>query len=644
LQDSFAKALIGDIFMGSDKMVKPAQRTLGPLPDLERHLPDEWWRTLFNAVYLTTDGDVVENDENTVHEIDTLIKAVDIKKNDEILDLCCGQGRHSIELARRGYNYLTGIDRSGFLIRLARRRAKAAYLQIKFKEGDARSIALPESSRECVLLMGNSFGYFDQEEDDTAVLEAVKKVLKSDGKIVLDLTDGDWIKKNYEPRSWEWVDKNQFVCRERSISKDGDRLISREVVVHAERGVIADQFYAERLYSKERICQLLEDVGFKNIKVHDEITALSTRDEDLGMMARRNLISAHCPVKVEKHTIKDDKLRNVAVLLGDPGLPDSVKLGGKFNKEDLDTVEKLKAALGQIEGYKFRYIDHHANLQQTLNKTKTDFILNLCDEGFMNVAAMEMHVPAMLEMQGIQHYTGANPQALVICYNKAIVRAVATSCDIPVPLETYFGTSDQMFTLPSIFPALIKPCEGDSSIGITSQAVVGSAEEAIEYVSLLKEQLPGTPILVQEFLSGREISVALIGNSKFGLKPLPILEVDYEDLDDSLPKILGYESKWDPKSPYWKDIKYKKATLDEDTHRSLVNWSSLLFERLGCRDYARFDFRQDAEGTFKLLEVNPNPGWCWDGKMNLMAAFAGYSYTDLLKMIIDAAEMRFASN
>lgn len=629
--------------MNSGTIIKAAQRTLGPLPDLERHLPDEWWRTLFNAVYLTTDGDVVENDDNTTHEIESLVKAVDISKSDEILDLCCGQGRHSIELARRGFNYLTGIDRSGYLIRLARRRAKSSYLQIKFKEGDARRISLPESSRDCVLLMGNSFGYFDQEEDDIAVLLAIKKVLKSEGKIVLDLTDGDWIKKNYEPRSWEWIDKNQFVCRERSISQDGDRLISREVVVHAERGVIADQFYAERLYSKERIKQLLEDVGFHKVKLHDELTALSTRDEDLGMMARRNLISAFAPVKVNKLSKKETKLKNVTVLLGDPRLPDKVKLGGKFNQEDLDTVEKLKDALGQISGYKFYYIDRHANFQQLFKNVKSDFILNLCDEGFKNIPTMEMHVPAMLEMHGIKNYTGANPQSLVICYNKAIVRAVATSCDIPVPLETYFGTSDQTFTLPSIFPALIKPCEGDSSIGITSKAVVQSAEEAIEYVALLKEQLPETAILVQEFLSGREVSVALIGNPKFELRALPILEVDYDELDKSLPQILGYESKWDPKSPYWKDIKYKKALLDEDTHRSLINWSSLLFERLECRDYARFDFRQDVEGTFKLLEVNPNPGWCWDGKMNLMASFAGYSYADLLKMIVNSAEMRFSS-
>ena len=81
--------------------------------------------------------------------------------------------------------------------------------------------------------------------------------------------DGDWMRGNFEARSWEWVDQNHFVCRERDLAEDGDRLISREVVVHAERGVIADQFYAERLYSKERLEALMQRAGFA--------TSVSTR-------------------------------------------------------------------------------------------------------------------------------------------------------------------------------------------------------------------------------------------------------------------------------------------------------------------------------------------------------------------------------
>src|SRR5262245_55921862 len=78
-------------------------RTIGTVPDLERHLPSDWWRSLFNSVYLKTDGDVVENYNNTVQEVDLLIRAAGLEKSDRILDLCCGQGRHSLELARQGF-------------------------------------------------------------------------------------------------------------------------------------------------------------------------------------------------------------------------------------------------------------------------------------------------------------------------------------------------------------------------------------------------------------------------------------------------------------------------------------------------------------------------------------------------------------
>jgi D-alanine-D-alanine ligase len=119
--------------------------------------------------------------------------------------------------------------------------------------------------------------------------------------------------------------------------------------------------------------------------------------------------------------------------------------------------------------------------------------------------------------------------------------------------------------------------------------------------------------------------------------------VDYSRLDRDLPQLLAYESKWIPDSPYWSQINYREAQLDEDTRRRLVDYSNILFERLGCRDYARFDFRADAEGEIKLLEVNPNPGWCWDGKLNMMATFAGLRYSDMIKLIIEAAQERVAA-
>ncbi len=614
-------------------------RTLGPISDLERHLPNEWWRTLFNSIYLKTDGDVVENDTNTSREVDLLVSSASLEPNDRILDLCCGQGRHTLELARRGFRHVTGVDRSRYLVRLGRKRARALGHSVAFREGDARKFRLPEHSFHCVALMGNSFGYFDREEDDLQVLERVEDVLIPGGIVAMDLVNGDWMGRNFERRSWEWIDQNHFVCRERSLAADGRRLISREVVVHAEKGVIADQFYAERLYSQETIRELLSRAGFDEVTFHGTLQAASDRNQDLGLMANRMFLTARSPRQPGRATRVGARFPDVTVLMGDPALPDTVKLNGQFNPEDFDTINRLKKALGELSEYRFTYFDSHANLLQALQSKPPKFVLNLCDEGYRNDAFMELHVPAVLEMLGIG-YTGAGPSALGMCYNKAIIRAIADTLDVPVPAETYFDPDDQSATIPSTLPALVKPNFGDSSIGITKNAVVHTPEDLVGYLTQLRQQFPGVPVLIQEFLPGREFSVGIVGNPGLALTVLPILEVDYSKLDPGLPRILGYESKWDPGSPYWTQLAYFEANLDEDTQRRLIDWSMLLFERVGCRDYARFDFRMDANGVPKLLEVNPNPGWSWDGKLNLMAGFAGLRYSDLMRLIIEAAQER----
>ena len=324
----------------------PTGRTLGPVSDLERHLPSDWWQTLFNSLYLKTDGDVVENAANTKTDIDLVLKSVGLEPNDHVLDLCCGQGRHSLELARHGFRHVTGVDRSRYLVRLARTRARKEGLNAAFREGDARTVRLKAASLHCVIMMGNSFGYFDREEDDAAVLETAKKALVSRGTLVMDIADGEWMKDRFERRSWEWVDQNHFVCRERNLARDGRRLISREVVVHAERGVLADQFYSERLYTRKEIQELMESVGFTQVRFHAEVQSDSSRNQDLGMMAHRLFLTSEAPAKSTVTRKREVPFPEVTVLMGDPRLPDSVKLGGQFNPEDLDTIERLKEALG----------------------------------------------------------------------------------------------------------------------------------------------------------------------------------------------------------------------------------------------------------------------------------------------------------
>ena len=86
-----------------------------------------------------------------------------------------------------------------------------------------------------------------------------------------------------------------------------------------------------------------------------------------------------------------------------------------------------------------------------------------------------------------------------------------------------------------------------------------------------------------------------------------------------------------------------EAKLDKKTENQIITCSLKLSERLDCRDYVRFDWRLDAQGIPKLLEVNPNPGWCWDGHLTKMAGIKQLSYADMLKNILEAAEQRIGT-
>ena len=213
--------------------------------------------------------------------------------------------------------------------------------------------------------------------------------------------------------------------------------------------------------------------------------------------------------------------------------------------------------------------------------------------------------------------------------------------DIPVADAYIVKSQDTMFIDINIpFPVIIKPNVGDSSFGITQSSVCNKVTE-LERAILDSRQRFGyqCPVLVEQFLTGKDISVGIIGNPSGTVEFLPIIEEDYSMLPQGLPHISGYEAKWDPESPYWQ-IKSIPANLGEATEQFLQASCLKLFERLECRDYARFDWRLDDNGTPRLLEVNPNPGWCWDGHLAKMAKLGNISYTGMLSRILDVAIQR----
>ncbi|MFW9827556.1 MAG: methyltransferase domain-containing protein [Candidatus Thorarchaeota archaeon] len=615
---------------------------IGPVTNMEEFVKKDWWKKIFNAYYLKTDGDVVEDKKITETEINYFSKIIDLQLDHHILDLCCGQGRHSIELASRGFKNIFGLDRSRYLIQKAKSTAKKLELQCKFREGDARRMQYNSDSFDTVLILGNSFGYFESINDDLQVLKEAFRILKPWGKILIDISDGSYIKKNFQPRSWEWIDKNLFVCRERSLSLDKNKLISREVITHVNKGVLVDQFYAERLYSKNGIQALLEKVGFKDICFHGTIKPQSQRDQDLGMMEQRIIVSAIVKKEWSQEKKKEKKsTKNIVVIFGDPHKPDLLKPSNIFDDDDFYTIDQLKAVFRELKDYSVSYLDNHNTLIRDLQDKlgKADLIFNLCDEGYLNEARMELHIPALLEILKIP-YTGSGPQCLAFCYDKSLVRGIAKELDIPVPEALYVKPGDKIIDLPLYFPAIVKPNFGDSSFGITKKSVVKNGEELLNAISDIREKFGyDKPILIEQYLTGKDLTLGIIGNPPDNYLILPIIEEDYTNLPQELPKICGYEAKWIQDSPYW-NIKSIPADIPQNVIETIENCSLKLFERLECQDYARFDWRLDDKGNPKLLEVNPNPGWCWDGHLAKMCNFAGISYYDMIKKILDAAIKR----
>ena len=157
---------------------KSSCRFLGPVEDLEQHVKPDWWRSIFNSLYLKTDSDVVSDQNITSKETDLFTSLLNPVRNARILDLCCGQGRHSIEFARRGFRFLEGLDRSHYLIQRAKATAKKEGLDIRFREGDARKAPFQADSFDYVMILGNSFGYFETVQDDLRVLREVFRILK----------------------------------------------------------------------------------------------------------------------------------------------------------------------------------------------------------------------------------------------------------------------------------------------------------------------------------------------------------------------------------------------------------------------------------------------------------------------------------
>ena len=248
-----------------------------------------WWKFIFDEVYLQTDARSVCDDELTCIEVNFLEKSFNYQKSSAILDLCGGQGRHALELSRRGFKKVITLDYSGFLVRLGNQSARKEDLNTIFIQGDARSTGFRDQIFQSIIIMGSSFGYFVQEEENQKILNEAFRLLLPNGRLFLDIPNRDYVLSEFKPFACHKIQGDIEVSRFREL---GDNIIyCHEKVNSAKNGSIRDSTYCTRLYSPEKISTLLHTAGFSKVSFQKDFLSRET-EGDYGTMTKRVIVMA----------------------------------------------------------------------------------------------------------------------------------------------------------------------------------------------------------------------------------------------------------------------------------------------------------------------------------------------------------------
>jgi D-alanine-D-alanine ligase len=303
--------------------------------------------------------------------------------------------------------------------------------------------------------------------------------------------------------------------------------------------------------------------------------------------------------------------------------------------KDILDVQKAVKKLGHSAT--FVRLDGSVESLQSLARRKVDLIFNLT-ESWAGKDTQDMNIAAYLELLR-KPYTGSGPLGLALGADKVMAKKIFQFHGIPSPnfATVYRGRMEHAHDIQ--FPVIVKPAREDGSIGISFSAYVECIKDLMTRIDELHAQFDA-PVLVEEYVEGREMYVGVLGNSR--PEALPPIELDLSKLPEGTPKIAGSEVKWERQSEAYRQSQPKVPDdLDEKTVEMLKETAVAAFQALGLRDYARIDIRLDKKKKAHVLEVNPNPYLLSTAELALAARSSGRTYPELIGEIVRLAMDRY---
>jgi D-alanine-D-alanine ligase len=305
--------------------------------------------------------------------------------------------------------------------------------------------------------------------------------------------------------------------------------------------------------------------------------------------------------------------------------------------DDIHTIQAVERALASR--HRVSLVEADLDAFNTLRTLKPDLVFNMA-EGLLG-NSREAQIPAILDMLAIP-YTGSDPVTLGICLDKRRTKEVLAWHNVPTPR---FSVVESVAEVPSRlrYPLMVKPILEGSSKGVTDGALVRDRRALVRQVEWVLSTYD-QPALIEEFLPGREFTVALLGNAE-SLRVLPIVEINLHTLPPGVSPIYSYEAKWiwdTEENPL--QIFTCPAPLESLLQRQIEEICKKAFRVLGCRDWCRVDVRLDHRGMPQIIELNPLPGILPRPEQNSCfpkaARAAGLSYDELILSVVDSAAER----